>query len=314
MRTPTLTGILLIACIPAASAQQFTILPRVGFELSRTTVRYNNHPAFTPIAKQASPHLGLRMAYTASNGHGMFAGLATNRSGITYSFSNLATGMNDYKVSTGKLRTHFEGGYQFRTEPISLGKSGVSKKTSKASSQIKPPQNRCGRNYYSHHRPKSTPNNSTMPAKEKGWTLITHLTAGLALTSAINPNVNTSIQGGQSLYEYHAGNWNTAIISGAGFEFSKNEQRKLLISMNCLTGITNLGTSNITTTTNGKTTVTTLKSNVSGWNITAGIPLTLSKKKVAVKQRALEMPHHRKAGNESRGKCVQYQSRCRRVI
>lgn len=291
MRTATLTGIMLVACTFAASAQQFTVLPQVGFEVSRTTLKYNNLSSFTPADRQLSPQLGMRMDYTFKKGHGPFLGLATSRSGLSYDFSDPATGMTDYKISTGNLRMNVQAGYQLSTKPIYFKKSGAANKTAQAvPAPVRSSQSRCGQFRCSRFSQGSRAAVAQAAGKDKGWSMIIRPLAGIALTSAINPDVSTKVAGSQTVYQYEAGNWNTAIVTGAAFEFGKNDERKFTISMNCLHGIGNLGTSSIATTSNGKTTVTNLKSSVSSWNLTAGIPLTIYKKKTAVKQVQMQAP------------------------
>jgi hypothetical protein len=68
------------------------------------------------------------------------------------------------------------------------------------------------------------------------------------------------------------------------------------IGINYLKGIGNLDTKTVTAIVGNKTTTATLKSATSSWNITAGIPITLTKNKTALKQK----------NNEFHWKCGQY--------
>lgn len=313
MRTATLTGILLVACTYAASAQQFTVLPQVGLEVSRTFVKYNNLSFFAPVGKQLSPQLGVRMDYSFKQGGGPFVGLATSRSGLNYNFSEPATGMKDYNASVGNVRLNFQAGYQLSTKPIYFKRSSSGNKAVNAAvpAEIKSAQSRCGHYSFSNRCSRYSSSAGAIAAKaappEKGWSMTIRPLAGVALTSAVNPDVNIIMKENQPEYEYRAGNWTTAIITGAAFEFGKNDQRKFTVSMNCLRGITNLGTKSIATTSNGKTTITDVRSSVSSWNLTAGIPLTIYKKKTAVKQVQMQAPPPPYQNrNRFEGRCSRY--------
>ena len=85
-------------------------------------------------------------------------------------------------------------------------------------------------------------------------------------------------EGGQTTYEYRAGNWNTAFTAGMGFEFGRNKQRLMNVSVNYFTGIGNMGKQTITATSGTKTSVANLESSASGWNMRIGIPFTLAEK------------------------------------
>ncbi len=103
------------------------------------------------------------------------------------------------------------------------------------------------------------------------------------------------------------------MISGLGFEFGKNAQRKFNVSINYVKGISNLGTKSITTLSGNKSTTTSMKSSASSWNLRMGIPISLNKKKpVVVKQPVIEKTY------KEEKKCGLYKSqfrpRCSRVI
>ena len=132
---------------------------------------------------------------------------------------------------------------------------------------------------------------------------------GIAVAPFSESTISTSEEGAQTNYSYKAGNWNTAVTAGTGFEFGKNKQRMFTIGINYLKGIGNLDTRTITATVGNKITTVTLKSATSSWSITAGIPITLTKSKTALKQKATT-----EKSNESHWKCGQYRSGCNRVI
>ena len=129
---------------------------------------------------------------------------------------------------------------------------------------------------------------------------------GLAYIPSVKNDIVTKTQGGQTTYQYNAGNWKTALVTGAGFEFGKNSQRLFTVSINYFNAIGNLEKQTLTTVSDGKTSVTNLQSDVSGWNMRVGIPFTLSKKSGA----------KQKQQQKSYKDCGQYkiEYRCRQRI
>ncbi len=54
---------LLFLLIGSAANSQFTLLPQIGFEQSRTTVEYNEEDEFKPISTQGNLKASLRADY-----------------------------------------------------------------------------------------------------------------------------------------------------------------------------------------------------------------------------------------------------------
>src|SRR6476659_7570146 len=108
MRTATLITIVFVAMSYATTAQKLTLLPQAGIENSRTTVQYNGLASFLPAGEVLSPYLGVRMDYTFKQGHGLFAGIATSHSVVSFNFSDLETGMKAYHASPGDMKLRFE--------------------------------------------------------------------------------------------------------------------------------------------------------------------------------------------------------------
>jgi hypothetical protein len=133
---------------------------------------------------------------------------------------------------------------------------------------------------------------------------------GAAFIPSVKQSLVTNPQGSQTSYEYRAGNWNSALVTGAGFEFGTSAQRKFTISINYLKGLGNLDTRTLTTTTGAKTVTTDFKSAASGWNIKLGVPISLNKPKTVVKTRVIEKTYNYKY----EGKCGQNRSRCGSTI
>src|SRR5262249_46186295 len=110
-------------------------------------------------------------------------------------------------------------------------------------------------------------------------------------------SIESEVQNGQTIHEYTAGNWNTAVLAGTSFEFGKNSTRLFTVSVNYFKGLGNLGTETVTAQAGGKTVTANLKSSVSGWNMRIGIPFTLGGAKKTTKK-----PQSTKSG------CGQYRT------
>jgi hypothetical protein len=124
----------------------------------------------------------------------------------------------------------------------------------------------------------------------------------------------TQGQGTATSYEYTAGNWKTALIAGAGFIFGKNDQQKLIVSINYLKGIGNLQEETLTTTYDAKPSTTTISSNASNWNLRIGIPISFAKKPV-VKKEVIKIQEQREIKKPAeQKKCGGYMYRCRKAI
>jgi hypothetical protein len=297
MRTATLITIVFVAMSYATTAQKLTLLPQAGIENSRTSVQYNGLPSFLPVGEVLSPYLGVRMDYKFRQGHGLFAGIATSHSVVSYNFSDLENGMKVYNASPGDMKLRFEGGYQFSTKRIYFNKSGAASNSAKSQSQTSTVKKSCSRSLVEYHCRKSPDKAmSYAKTKNKGWYMSTQPSLGVSLAPSAKSAISTSEEATQINYSYKAGDWSTAVITGAGFEFGKNKTRMFTIGINYLKGIGNLNTKTVTAIVGNKTTTATLKSATSSWNITAGIPITLTKKQGCSKA----------TSNEFRWKCGQY--------
>jgi hypothetical protein len=297
MRTATLITLVFVAMSYATTAQKLTLLPQAGIENSRTTVQYNELASFLPVGEVLSPYLGVRMDYKFKQGHGAFVGIATSHSVVSYNFSDLEAGMKTYNASPGDMKLRFEGGYQFSTRRLYFNKSRSASNSAKSRPQTSAIKKSCGGSLAKYHcRRSSDKAMSYAKTKNKGWYMSIQPLLGASLTPSDKSAISTSTEATQIKYSYKAGNWNTAIIAGTGFEFGKNKQRMFTIGINYLKGIGNLDTKTVTAIVGNKTTTATLKSATSSWNITAGIPITLTKNKTALKQK----------NNEFHWKCGQY--------
>jgi hypothetical protein len=306
MKSKILFSITVAALVNAAVAQKLTLTPQLGLENSRTSVQYNKLGSFLPAGNVLSPYLGMRADYRFKQGHGAFAGIATNRSVVSYNFSDLETGNEVFDASPSAMRVRFEAGYQFNTKRIYFNKSGS--QYTKPGQDLKGEKKTCG-SYMQRYSCKKSSDAGYRNFKNTGWYMSVHPSVGATVASPVKQSVMAS-SGMQDSYTYRAGNWNTALITGAGFEFGKGSQRFFTVSVNYLHGLGNLDTRTITSTLGNKTATASLKSAASSWNITAGIPITLVKDK---KQKMIERFQSFQKSNKSHFKCGQYKPGCMRM-
>lgn len=323
MRTALLTGLFAV-CGFAASAQ-LSLVPQVGFENSRTNISYNDLSEFSPLGVKFSPQASLRMDYKFKKGHGPFLGISSSRSLVSYSFTDPEYGMNIYTANAGDMQFRLEGGYQYSTKPIFFNKNKSNQNSSRSYHNSYKSQNTkksCGSEYtsrsscgkaktesYSSRCGSSSKANQNLAKKEKGPWMKIQPSIGMAYIPSAMTDVVAKTQGGQTVYEYQAGNWKTGLIAGAGFEFGKNSHRLFTVNINYFNGIGNLDKQTLTTVSSGKTTTTYLQSDVSGWNMRIGIPFTLSKNPAKQKSEQKTQKSESKCGQYK----AEYKIRCRTI-
>ena len=312
---------IIFGCVVKA---QLSIVPQLGIENSKTTVSYNKSSNYSPLGNKISPQVSVRADYKFKKGHGPFVGLATTRSGVNYTFSNPETGMTSYVASRDNTQLRFEGGYQLNTKPIYFNKSSAKNKSRSFSRESSSVKTSC-REFYTRSScgSKSYARTMASPAKEKGSWVRIQPSAGMAFVpTASAAEIVSKGQGNMNSYEYTAGNFKTAAIAGVGFAFGKNDQQKLLVSINYMKGIGNLQTQSITTTADAKPTTTSISSNSSNWNLRVGIPFNVGKTKKPVEQKQVIIIRQRTEVKQpaevkqqrTEKKCGSNYSRCRRYI
>jgi hypothetical protein len=302
MRTAALV-IFFVACGHAAIAQ-FSLLPQVGFENSKTIIRYNDANSFFPVGVTFSPQASLRLNYASKQGHGFFVGVASSRSVVSFMVPNAENGINNYTAEASNMQLRLEGGYQFSSPKISLGKSNAKQSSGRELSENRISyknaySNRCGRSYrYGRCGADKTKSENVLPAKSKAssWVRI-QPSIGMGFIPSVKTDV---IAQGASGYEYRAGNWNTALVTGANLEFGKDKTSLFTVSVNYFNAMGNLGKQTITTVQNGKSTTSLLQSDVSGWNLRVGIPFSLSKTQAAKAKKAETYKPERKSYRQHR--------------
>ncbi len=250
-----------------ANSQRFSLLPQVGFENSKTKISYNDLASFSPVGVKFTPQASLRLNYSSKQGHGFFLGAATSRSVVSFNFTDPETLRNNFSATAGSLQLRLEGGYQFSSKPISLNKSKGASAGNEEKKDCRFSSRCCSRNSCNSKTNSYRKNSSS-------WVRI-QPSVGMGFIPAVKNDVVTKSQAGQTTYQYNAGNWQTALIAGAGFEFGKGSTRKLAVSLNYIKGLGNLDEQTITSVSGGKTVTTILESVSSGWNLRLGIPITL---------------------------------------
>ena len=313
MRSIALMGILFIAC--AVNAQRLSLTPQVGFENSKTSINYNNLGSFAPLGGEFNPQVSLRLDYKFKQGFGPYLGVSTSRSVVSYNFSDIENGMNFYSATKANMQLRMEAGYQFTTNQLFFNKTrSANSSTSKTKSESKSScgsyssKSNCSKSYSSQSsrcQSKNSAAKKIAPTDKGAWVRL-QPSVGVGFIPSPKTDVVTKMQSGQTTYEYRAGNWNTALITGMGFEFGRNKHRLVNISVNYFTGFGNTNKQTITDLSGTKTSVATLESKSSGWNMRVGIPFTLAEKRSA-KQKS---ERAKKTSCSERVK-TEYKYRCR---
>lgn len=275
----------------SAANSQFTLLPQIGFEHSSTKVQYNSTESFKPQNVGANLKAGLRADYKFKKGHGPFIGIATSPAVVEINFTDPENFKNNYQANKSSLQWRLEGGYQYSTKPIYFKKSTANNTNSKTSSYSPGEKRSCGDKAY---RSQCGDKIKSRVAKQNS-----------ALNMRLQPSVGIAYRPGNdddlnkngNQYEYKAGNWNTALLSGLGFEFAKGAKRLFTLSVFHAKGLDDGETQTLNTVDNGKSVVTNLKSEASSWGMNVGIPFSLTKKK----QVAVKSQHQQKA---SKANCI----------
>jgi hypothetical protein len=305
MRIAALTFVLFVASVIATNAQRFSLLPQVGFENSKTTISYNDLRSGAPLGVKFTPQGSLRLNYASKQGHGFFVGAATSRHTISYNFTDLETGMTNFSATAGNMQVRLEGGYQFNSKAISLNKSGKSssKKNLEAKKKCEtaPAKSGCrSSESYSSRCGSSKTKQPALAKNNKGSWMRIQPSIGMGFIPSVRNDVVTKVQNAQTTYDYRAGNWNTAVIAGTGFEFGRKNTRLFTVSINYYKGLGNLNTETISTQSSTKNVTATLNSATSGWDLRVGIPFSLGGPKAAKKPKTQKKPQMKRSCGQSR--------------
>ncbi|MFL5747509.1 MAG: hypothetical protein ACJ751_22735 [Niastella sp.] len=267
MRKAALASLVFVACGFATNAQ-LSISPRVGIEQAFNCVKYNNTSCINPISPNISPQISVRADYLFNKVHGPFVGIASNRSLVTYEFTNPETGDKEFTADQGNWKLRLEAGYQVSSKPISLGKTAKQPATTTAN--LSP----CA-------AARMRQAMATVPQKPV-MNLRIQPYAGMAFVPKPEQAITTAVKSGETVYQYNAGNWTSAFITGINLAFAKGSVNKYVIGIQYLKGIGNMNTETLNTPTENKLVITQLSSSSAAWNINVGIPLSFSKNKQSV--------------------------------
>ena len=321
MRSLALSGLFIVSAL-AMNAQKLSLTPQVGFENSRTSVNYNGLGSFAPLAGEFNPQVSLRLDYKFKQGFGPYIGASTSRSGVLYGFNDIENGMNAYTATKANMQLRMEAGYQYTTKPIFFNKTKQSTSTSKTKSSGKSScgsysyRSKCSKSYSSQSsrcQGKSSTANKVVRKdsfgenKNKGGWVRLQPSMGIGYIAAPKTDIVTKTDGSLTAYEYRAGNWNTAFLTGMGFEFGRNQQRLLNVSINYFKGIGNMNAQTVSNESGIKTNYATLESKASGWNMRVGIPFTLGENKSG-KQKSANKTKKASCCDKTR---IEYKYRCR---
>ncbi|AEV98336.1 hypothetical protein A4D02_22710 [Niastella koreensis] len=266
MRKAALTGLVFVACEFATNAQ-LSVSPRVGIEQAFNCVKYNNTSCINPISPNISPQISVRADYLFNKVHGPFVGIASNRSLVTYEFANPETGDKEYAASQGDWKLRLEAGYQVSSKPISLGKTAKQPASTESTANLSP----CAA-YRMRQAMAVVPQKPVMTLRIQPY-------AGMAFVPNPEQAVTTAMHNGETVYQYHAGNYTSAFITGINLAFAKGSVNRYVIGVQYLKGIGNMHTETLNTSTQNKLVTTQLSSSSASWNINVGIPLSFAKNK-----------------------------------
>jgi len=310
MRPTTITIFFFVVFFTTTNAQ-LTILPQIGLENTSAKLHFNGGPAILPAGSQTSPAAGMRLEYQFKGFHGPYLGFFTSRSTVDYSFTEPENGMNIYQAKAGDMQLRLEAGYQVSTRAIYLNRNATAK-ASKSPTSLYYYHGYSGRCSHSCGRSYAPRQMTQTTEKDKGMYVKLQPSIGAAYIPSVEPDLSVKTESGVTTYHYLAGNWNTAVVAGLNVEFGKNTQKAFNLGFQYLRGIGNLGTSTIHSTSmaSGKEITSTLSSEVSGWNLKAGIPLDFGKKKPAVKAVPQQAPPPPPVQER---RCQQYR-KCSKVV
>jgi hypothetical protein len=291
-------GLLLFS---SAANAQLTLLPQIGIDNSQTSLKYNGGNSFAPLGRQTDPRASLRLDYRLKGGHGPFVGVASSPAPVDFSFADPLSGATQFRADNGDRQWRIEGGWQYSSKPITFrNRKAEAAAAAKTRSERTEYKSRCGS--YTYKSSCSSSRDKVTAAKNRAWNMRIQPFAGAAYIPSIEDDL--AVKNGVNTYK--AGNWNTALLAGTGFEFGRGKQRLFTISVQYLKGLGNLDEKTLITETDAKTTTTRLQSDVSAWSVGLGLPFSLTKKKAATQSRTQQTKERSKCGEykEYRYRCI----------
>ena len=285
---PAATSLVLGLLLATTSHSQLSFLPQIGFEQAKTSVRINDVSSFSPMGFVNNFKANLRMDYRFKKGHGPYIGLGTAPGAIAFSFADATNVATNFNAVSNSLQFRMEAGYQYSSKPINLTKASK-KESVKATTQHTQTRYRCGSYYNQGSRHRTATAAKVKPSDNLNLRL--QPSVGVAYTPSIKDNLITTGSG----YQYNAGNYKTAVVTGMGLEFGKGKQRLFTLSVFHTKGLGKLDEQSINNLENEKLPNTTLNSKSSGWGVMLGVPFSLAKTKKLIAPAKTFVPthHHR---------------------
>ena len=297
---PAAFTLMLVLLVAVTANAQLSFLPQIGIEQSKTSVSINDLPSFSPMGVNNYLKANLRMDYRFKKGHSPYVSLGTSPGVVNYSFADPANAATNFKTAAGSLQFKMEGGYQYSSKPINLKKNS-GKQTAESTTQKETIKKSCGSYSY---RNKATTAAKTTAKQNNNLNLRLQPSIGVAYL----PSVEQDLQSDGSTYQYNAGNYKTAMVSGMGFEFGKGKQRLFTLSVFYTKHLGNLDEQMIESIQNDKMANTSLNSNTSSWGMVVGVPFSFSKNKKAITPvkptQAPQQNYKSKCGGYYRSNCT----------
>ena len=305
-----------LAFFAQAASSQLTLTPKLGVENSRTQVSINDNDFIKPVSLQLTPQAGLRLDYKFKKGHGVFAGISTSNTTVSFSFTNPETSLTNYFASRSATQIRLEGGYQFNTKPMVFKNSASSKNKTEAkkssgcgSRSESNMKQGCGSYSSRAFCEKLKAEKSKQLAKAKPMSVRLQPQIGMAYIPSPKNDLTQKWETYQTVYTYNAGNWNTALITGMGFEFAKGKTKLFQVNFQYLKGIGNMDNTLLKTEAGGKSVETFYASRASSWNLSFGFPVSFAKNTSSKSK--MEKKNYQQ---EKRTHCEQkIQYRCRKI-
>ena len=251
MKPIAATGLLML--LASAASAQFSILPQVGMERTRTSVNYDHLGSVTPLGTKTGLSASLRFDYRFRGGHGPFAGIATSPGVMVWSFSNPSAALSSPK-NTGPLQWRLEAGYQYSSRPLALGNRSAKASSSKSG-------NNKGFGCGAGRRPLKQP------------VLHMRIQPSVAFAWLLGARQDLSTKGGG--YVYRAGNFNKAIVPGMAVELGRGRERLVNLGFYYTLPLVSDQTVRITSVQNGKPVTTSFSSAQHSWSLRIGLPVSL---------------------------------------
>lgn len=287
--------LLLIGCALLANTSlraQFSLLPYAGLEQSRTAMNYGDASS---LSVNGNLKAGVRFNYQLKGGHSPFINLTTNPAPVHFAFDNAGSLLNTFRE--GNVQFRLEGGYQYNSGPIRLGKGSNAAKQNLTNTTTTAAYQKgsCGSSPY---KSRCSRNRSASKTVAPNGALNMRLQPSLAM--AYVPAAANAVKQNPNGFEYTVATGKTALVPAMGFEFAKGSQRLFTLGV-FYTRPLSQNSKTITTVNEGKILPMEFAPKASAWGLTLGVPIGFAK------------PKPTKAKTERKSSCSGMYRRCTRV-